>query len=247
MPLIDKVVLVTGASRGIGAACLQSFKSSGAVLIGTATSEAGAEKITQAIQAMGASGRGMVLNVADDASIETFFTALKADYAMPSVLVNNAAVTRDNILMRMKADEWQSVIDTNLSGCFKMIKQCVRAMVKARFGRIVNISSVVGFTGNIGQANYTAAKAGLIGMSKSMAIEVGRYGVTINNVAPGFVDTDMTRDLPQENKDKMLAQIPMQKMAEPQDIADAVAFFASEQAKYITGETLHVNGGMYMG
>jgi 3-oxoacyl-[acyl-carrier protein] reductase len=245
MSLDNKVALITGASRGIGQAVMLSLAAQGAYVVGTATSEAGSASIDATLKQHGLQGEGQVLNVCDADSVSALFTALKAE-KMPDILINNAAVTQDNILLRMKQAQWDDVISTNLTGPFSIIKQAIRAMVKARWGRIVNISSVVAATGNLGQANYTAAKAGIIGMSKSMAIEVARYGVTINNVSPGFVDTDMTRALPEVQREALIKSIPMRRMGDVQDIANAVVFLASDKASYITGETLHVNGAMYM-
>lgn len=246
MSVDSKIALVTGATRGIGAAILAQLLDSGHTVIGTATSDTGAQTISQAIQARKGCGCGLVLNVTDMASIDDLEQRIRDEFGVVEILVNNAAVTRDNIMLRMKAEQWQEVIDTNLSSVFHITKKFMRGMVKARWGRIVNIASVVGSMGNLGQANYCAAKAGIIGFAKSLAIELARYGITVNNVAPGFVDTDMTQALPQAQREKLLEMIPMGKMAEPNDIADAVCFLASDKARYITGDTLHVNGGMYM-
>ncbi len=246
MSIENKVALVTGASRGIGAAILKELAGQGCVVIGTATSEAGAEKITDAIKALGAKGVGMMLNVCDIASIDNVEQSIRDQYGHVEILINNAAVTNDNIMLRMKPEQWQQVIDTNLNAVFHVSRKFMKPMVKGRWGRIVNITSVVGSMGNLGQANYCAAKAGVIGFAKSLGIEVARYGVTVNNVSPGFVDTDMTRALPEKQREELLKMIPMKRMAEPSDIADAVGYLASTKASYITGETLHVNGGMYM-
>lgn len=241
-----KVALVTGASRGIGHAIAIALGREGATVIGTATTADGAEKITQAFESAGIQGVGMTLNVALQDSIETMFAALKEKYGMPAILVNNAAVTQDNLLLRMKDDEWDKVIETNLNSIFRITKACLRDMVKARWGRIISISSVVGSTGNPGQVNYAAAKAGLIGFTKALAQEVGSRDITVNAVSPGFIDTDMTRNLPEEQRNLLLSRIPMQRLGQAEEIAAAVVFLASQSAGYITGQTLHVNGGMYM-
>ncbi len=246
MSVETKLALVTGATRGIGAAILSGLIAQGYTVVGTATSESGANTISQAIVDNKGAGRGVVLNVCDQASIDELEKSLRDEFGHVSVLINNAAITRDNIMLRMKADQWQDVINTNLNAVFSVTKKFMRGMVKARQGRIVNITSVVGEMGNIGQANYCAAKAGVVGFSKSVAIELARYGVTINNVSPGFVDTDMTRALPEAQREKLLDLIPMREMAKPSDIADSVMFLVSDQARYITGETIHVNGGMFM-
>lgn len=241
-----RVALVTGASRGIGQAIALGLGHAGAIVIGTATTAEGAEKISQQFATAGIQGCGMMLNVADSASIETTMAAIKERYGMPAILVNNAAVTQDNLLLRMKEDEWFKVIETNLNSIYRLSKACMRDMIKARFGRIINISSVVGSTGNAGQVNYAAAKAGVIGFSKSLAQEVGSRDVTVNVIAPGFIDTDMTRDLPEDVRNALMAKIPLARLGQPDDIAAAVVFLASDMASYITGQTLHVNGGMYM-
>lgn len=242
----DKIALVTGASRGIGQSIALALGRENATVIGTATTEEGAERITQAFKSAGITGQGMMLNVSDPASIETLFAALKSQYAMPAILVNNAAITQDNLLLRMKDDEWNSVIETNLNSIFRMTKACLRDMVKARWGRIISLGSVVGSIGNAGQVNYAAAKAGLMGFTKALAQEVGSRDVTVNAVAPGFIDTDMTRDLAEEHRNALLQRIPMQRLGHADEIAAAVVFLASQGAAYITGQTLHVNGGMYM-
>jgi len=244
MNLENEIVLVTGASRGIGKAIAQTLSAAGATVIGTATSDAGAEKITQYLSPKG--GKGMCLDVADDESIKTVIKAIKDEFGAISILVNNAGITRDNLLMMMKDDQWNDIIQTNLTSIFKLSKAVVRPMMKARKGRIINIASVVGLTGNPGQTNYSAAKAGILGFSKSLAREIGSRNITVNTVAPGFIDTDMTRELPEEQRDALIAQIPLNKLGDPQDIANAVAFLASPDAGYITGETINVNGGMYM-
>lgn len=244
MNLENEVALVTGASRGIGKAIAETLAAAGATVIGTATSEGGAEKITEYLSAKG--GKGMCLNVADDASIKDVTKAISGEFGAISILVNNAGITRDNLLMMMKDDQWNDIIQTNLTSIFKMSKSVVRPMMKARKGRIINIASVVGLTGNPGQTNYSAAKAGILGFSKSLAREIGSRHITVNTVAPGFIDTDMTRDLPEEQREALISQIPLNKLGDPQDIANAVAFLASPEASYITGETINVNGGMYM-
>jgi 3-oxoacyl-[acyl-carrier protein] reductase len=241
--LAGEIALVTGASRGIGAAIAGALAAAGATVVGTATSEAGAEGISAAL---GDAGRGIVLNVADGDSVAAALKDLQAHEGNPTILVNNAGITRDNLLMRMKQEEWDEVIATNLTGIYSVCKACLRGMMKAKKGRIINIASVVGVMGNPGQSNYAATKAGMIGFSKSLAREIGSRGITVNVVAPGFVDTDMTRELTQENRDGMLAQVPLGRLGDAADIANAVLFLASAGGAYITGETLHVNGGMVM-
>ncbi|SDY47928.1 3-oxoacyl-[acyl-carrier-protein] reductase [Lysobacter sp. yr284] len=243
-PLSGEIALVTGASRGIGAAIADELAAQGATVIGTATTESGAAAIGERLAAHG--GHGRVLNVADPASVESLLDAAAKEIGAISILVNNAGITRDNLLMRMKDEDWQAILDTNLTSVYRTSKAVMRSMMKARRGRIINIASVVGVTGNPGQANYAAAKAGVIAFSKSLAREIGSRGVTVNVVAPGFIDTDMTRDLPQDAKTAMFDQIALGRFGEPADIARAVAFLAGPGAGYITGETLHVNGGMYM-
>ena len=243
-PLQGEVALVTGASRGIGAAIADELAAQGATVIGTATSESGANAISQRLAAKGGAGR--VLDVNAPGAIEALVDAIGKDSGGLSILVNNAGITRDNLLLRMKDEDWQAILDTNLTSVFRSCKAAMRGMMKARKGRIVNIASVIGVTGNAGQANYAAAKAGIIAFSKSLAKEIGSRGVTVNVVAPGFIDTDMTRELPEEAKNAMLGQIALGRFGEPADIARAVAFLAGPNAAYITGETLHVNGGMYM-
>ncbi len=238
--------LVTGASRGIGREIALALGRAGARVIGTATTAAGAEAISAALQSSGCSGRGVVLDVSAAASIEALLVSLEAAGEMPSILVNNAAVTRDALLLRMKSEDWDQVIATDLTSVFRLSKACLRAMMKARRGRIITLTSVVGLTGNPGQTNYAAAKAGLIGFTKSLAREVASRGITVNAVAPGFIDTDMTRALGDEQRAALLQQIPAARFGAAQDVAAAVLFLASSQAGYITGETLHVNGGMYM-
>jgi 3-oxoacyl-[acyl-carrier protein] reductase len=244
--LQNDVALVTGASRGIGRAIALALGQQGAKVVGTATREDGAAAITQALQAAGITGCGMALDVRNAAAIETVVAAVEKQFGAPTILVNNAAVTRDNLLMRMKDEEWQEILDTNLSSVYRMSKAVVRGMMKARRGRIISISSVVGLTGNPGQANYAAAKAGLLGFSKSLAREIGSRNITVNVVAPGFIDTDMTRDLPAEVREALLKQIALGRLGAPEDVAAAVVFLASPAAAYITGETLNVNGGLHM-
>lgn len=246
MTLQGKTALVTGATRGIGRAIALSLGKQGATVIGTATSEKGAETISAFLLEAGISGKGVVLNVTQPDAIDTVVSAIENEFAAPDILVNNAGITRDNLLMRMKDEEWDEIIDTNLTPIFKLSKRCLRAMTKARWGRIINITSVVGVMGNAGQANYAAAKAGVIGFSKSLAREVGVRGITVNSVAPGFIDTDMTKDLPEAHKTALLENVPVKRLGEAEEIAAAVCFLASPLAGYITGETLHVNGGMYM-
>lgn len=242
----DKVVLVTGASRGIGQAIALALGHEGATIVGTATTQEGADKITHAFAAEGIKGSGMVLNVASQESIDTLIANIKAQYGMPTILINNAAITEDNLLLRMKEEEWDNVIDTNLSSIYRLTKACLRDMLKARWGRIISIGSVVGSTGNPGQVNYAAAKAGLLGFTKALAQEVGSRDITVNAVSPGFIDTDMTRSLPEDQRNQLLSRIPMQRLGQAEEIAAAVVFLASNAAGYITGQTLHVNGGMYM-
>jgi 3-oxoacyl-[acyl-carrier protein] reductase len=241
--LEGEIALVTGASRGIGAAIAAALAAAGASVIGTATSESGADAIGKAL---GENGRGIVLNIADEGSVEAALKDIQAIEGAPTILVNNAGITRDNLLMRMKPEEWDQVIATNLTGVYRLCKGCLRGMMKAKKGRIINIASVIGVMGNAGQSNYAAAKAGIIGFSKSLAREIGSRNITVNVVAPGFVDTDMTRVLPEDQRDAMLAQVPLGRLGESQDIASAVLFLASQAAAYVTGETLHVNGGMLM-
>lgn len=242
----QKVALVTGASRGIGNAILSVLGAKGVAVYGTATNEAGAQKITDQIKASGLQGKGLVLNISEAESIEALLATFKAENISPDVLVNNAGITRDNLLMRMSETEWHEVINTNLTGVFRLTKALIRPMMKARFGRIINIGSVVGATGNPGQANYCAAKAGLEGFSRALAKEVATRGITVNIVSPGFIATDMTKDLPEDWQTYLKQMIPMQEQGKPEDIAHAVAYLASSEASYVTGQTLHVNGGMYM-
>ena len=242
--LKGEVVLVTGASRGIGAAIADELAAQGATVIGTATSDSGAAAIGERLAAAG--GHGRMLNVTDGASIEALVDDIAKEFGPVSILVNNAGITRDNLLMRMKDEDWNAILDTNLTSVYRTSKAVMRAMMKARRGRIINIASVVGVTGNAGQANYAAAKAGIIAFSKSLAKEIGSRGITVNVVAPGFIDTDMTKALPDAARDGLIGQIALGRLGEPADIARAVAFLAGPSAAYITGETLHVNGGMYM-
>jgi len=241
--LQGEVALVTGASRGIGAAIADVLAGAGATVIGTATSENGAAAISETL---GSNGRGIVLNIGDEDSVQIAVKDIQSNEGSPTIVVNNAGITRDNLLMRMKAEEWDDVLSTNLSGVYRVSKACLRGMMKAKKGRIINIASVIGVMGNAGQANYAAAKAGIIGFSKSLAREIGSRNITVNVVAPGFIDTDMTRVLPEEQREAMLAQVPLGRLGEGDDIANAVLFLASEAGAYITGETLHVNGGMLM-
>jgi len=247
MLLANEIALVTGASRGIGLAVALELGRQGAVVIGTATSSDGATKISNKLKENNIKGDGRVLDVTQPASVDTLITELTSGIGAPTILVNNAGITRDNLLMRMKDEEWQAIMDTNLTAIYRLSKACVRAMTKARKGRIINISSVVGATGNAGQCNYAAAKAGVEGFTRALARELGSRQVTVNAVAPGFIDTDMTRALPEASTSALLTQIPLGRLGQAQEIAYAVAFLASPQAGYITGTTLHVNGGMYMG
>lgn len=242
--LNGEIALVTGASRGIGAAIADLLASRGATVIGTATTESGAAAIGERLKPLG--GHGRALDVTDGAAVEALVEAIAKEFGAVTILVNNAGITRDNLLMRMKDEDWNAILDTNLSSIFRTSKAVMRGMMKARKGRIVNIASVIGVRGNAGQANYAAAKAGIIGFSKSMAREIGSRNITVNVVAPGFIETDMTRDLPDDAKAKMAEEIALGRLGSPQDIAEAVAFLASPAAAYITGETLHVNGGMHM-
>ena len=241
--LQGEVALVTGASRGIGAAIAQALVAAGATVVGTATSEGGAQGISDAL---GGHGRGIVLDIADDESVQSAVADIQANEGSPTIVVNNAGITRDNLLMRMKADDWDAVLSTNLSGVYRVSKLCLRGMMKAKKGRIINIASVIAIMGNAGQSNYAAAKAGIIGFSKSLAREIGSRNITVNVVAPGFIDTDMTRDLSEAQRDTMLAQVPLNRLGAGEDIANAVLFLASPAGAYITGETLNVNGGMLM-
>ena len=244
--LDNQVALVTGASRGIGQAIALALGNAGAIVVGTATSAQGADAISTAFRDHNINGAGMVLNVTEQASINEAISQIREQFGTPTILVNNAGITRDNLLMTMKAEEWDDIINTNLSSVFRLSKACLRGMLKARQGRIINIASVVGVTGNPGQSNYAAAKAGVIGFSKSLAREIASRSITVNTVAPGFIDTDMTRSLPADQKEALLQQIPLSRLGQADEIAATVVFLASRGAAYITGETIHVNGGMYM-
>ena len=246
MSLQGKIALVTGASRGLGQAIAQQLGSQGATVIGTATSPAGADAIQATFDEAGISGHGMVLDVTDGDAVTALIKELGNGVGAPQILINNAGITRDTLMMRMKIADWQAVIDTNLTSVFRVSQACLKGMMKARWGRIVNISSVVGLSGNPGQVNYSAAKSGLLGFSKSMAREVASRGITVNLVAPGFIDTDMTRGLSDAQREALLGNVPAGRLGEPADIAAAVGFLVSEQASYITGETINVNGGLYM-
>jgi 3-oxoacyl-[acyl-carrier protein] reductase len=246
MSLEGKVALVTGATRGIGRAIALRLGKQGATVVGTATSESGAATISEFLAEANIKGSGMVLNVTDVDSIETVISETEKQFGAPTILVNNAGITRDNLLMRMKDEEWSDIIETNLTPIYRLSKRCLRAMTKARTGRIITITSVVGVMGNAGQTNYAAAKAGVIGFTKSLAREVGARGITVNAVAPGFIDTDMTSSLPEAHKATLLEQVPVKRLGAPEEIASAVSYLASDDAAYVTGETIHVNGGMYM-
>lgn len=242
MNLSGQIALVTGASRGIGKAIAESLSAAGATVVGTATSESGAQAISDYLS----NGQGMVLNVAEQQSIDDLLQAMKQGVGLPTILVNNAGITNDKLLMRMSDDDWMQVINTNLSSIYRMSKACIRGMMKAKGGRIINIGSVIGNMGNPGQSNYAAAKAGMLGFTKSLAREVGSRGITVNVVAPGYIQTDMTDELDDKQKESLMDQVPLKRLGSTDDIAAAVLFLASESASYITGETLHVNGGMYM-
>jgi 3-oxoacyl-[acyl-carrier protein] reductase len=243
MGLEGKIALVTGATRGIGKAIAVALVEQGATVIGTATSESGAQSISEYL---GANGKGWVLDVSSSESVDAVVKEITAEFGAPTILVNNAGITRDNLMMRMKEDEWDQVVNTNLTSVFRVTKACLRGMTKAKFGRVISISSVVGSMGNGGQTNYSAAKAGLEGFSRSLAAEIASRGITVNCVAPGFIETDMTKVLSEEHKAKLVEKVPSSRLGQPEEIAAAVAFLASNGAAYITGETLHVNGGMYM-
>lgn len=244
--LENEIALVTGATRGIGRAIAAELGRKGALVVGTATSEEGAQRISKNIQALGCKGTGVVLNVTDAQGVETVLKYIKETIGAVSILVNNAGITRDNLLMRMKDEEWSAILDTNLTSIYRLSKACLRDMLKAKKGRIISISSIVGSVGNAGQSNYAAAKAGVVGFSKSLAREIATRNVTVNTVAPGFIETDMTRALADAQSQELLAQIPLGRLGTAEEIAHAVCFLASPHAGYITGETLHVNGGMYM-
>ena len=243
--LDGKLVLVTGASRGIGKATALTLGEAGATIIGTATTVSGADNISKVFAEKNISGKGMKLNVTDNEQISSLIKSVNEEFGPIDILINNAGITRDNILLRMKEDEWEDIIDTNLSSIYKMSKSVLRGMIKNRSGRIISITSVVGAMGNAGQSNYAAAKAGMIGFTKSLAREVGLRGITVNAVAPGFIETDMTDNLPNEQKESLTSQIPMGRLGTPDEIAKAVLFLAGDGGSYITGQTLHVNGGMY--
>ncbi|MGD2053576.1 MAG: 3-oxoacyl-ACP reductase FabG [Gammaproteobacteria bacterium] len=242
--LEGEIALVTGASRGIGKAIANRLAADGATVIGTATSDKGAEAITAYLQASG--GKGMCLNVTDSESVAAVIKQITDEFGPVSILVNNAGITKDNLLMMMKEEQWDDVINTNLTSVYRLSKAVLRSMMKARKGRIINIASVVGSTGNPGQTNYSATKAGILGFTRSLAREIGSRNITVNAVAPGFIDTDMTRELAEEQREALVSQIPLSRLGDPEDIANAVAYLAGPEASYITGETLHVNGGMYM-
>jgi len=245
---INRLALVTGASRGIGRAIAENLGASGHTIVGTATSQAGADKISDYFTEQNIEGRGLVVNVSDAESMDSLIKDIKQEFGKtPEILVNNAGITRDSLLMRMKDDEWDSIIQTNLTSVFRLSKACLRGMMKAKWGKIINIGSVVGSTGNPGQTNYCAAKAGLIGFSKSLAKEIGARGITVNIVSPGFIDTDMTKALDDVQRAAISSNIPLNRLGQPSEIASAVGFLASSGADYITGETIHVNGGMHMG
>ncbi|MCG6966942.1 MAG: 3-oxoacyl-ACP reductase FabG [Chromatiaceae bacterium] len=244
--LEGKIALVSGASRGIGRAIADALAAQGATVVGTATTQSGADTISERFAESGFRGQGMCLDVGDEASVDAVVKEIADKYGAIAILVNNAGITRDNLLMRMKTEEWDSVLNTNLTSIYRLSKACLRAMMKAKTGRIINIASVVGASGNAGQTNYSAAKAGMFGFTKSLAQEVGSRGITVNAVAPGFIDTDMTRELPETQRDALLKSIPLGRLGRPEEIASVVAFLASDAAAYVTGETIHVNGGMYM-
>lgn len=242
----DRLVLVTGASRGIGRGIAEAFGAAGAIVAGTATTEAGASAISAALAAAGHRGQGYALDVNDPAQVESVLSGIQQQYGEIAILVNNAGITRDNLLMRMKDEEWDAIMQTNLKSVYRLSKAVIRAMIKARSGRIINVTSVIGSMGNAGQTNYAAAKAGVEGFSRALAREVGSRGITVNCVAPGFIDTDMTRALPEAQRTALVGQIPLSRLGVVEDVAGAVLFLASDSASYITGCTLHVNGGMHM-
>ena len=247
MSLEGKVALVTGASRGIGVAIADLLGKAGATVIGTSTSEGGAEQISARFAEQKVQGKGVKLNVTDGEEVIAVIKAITAEYGAPTILVNNAGITKDNLLMRMKEEEWSDVIDTNLNAIYRLTKACAKGMTKARWGRIINISSVVGSMGNAGQTNYAATKAGVAGFGRALAKELGSRNITVNTVAPGFIDTDMTKELPEATRETMLSGIPLARLGRPEEIASVVEFLAGAGGAYISGETIHVNGGMYMG
>jgi len=247
MSLEGKIALVTGASRGIGVAIADMLGKAGATVIGTSTSEGGAEQISARFAEQQIQGKGVKLNVTDGEEVIAVIKGITADFGAPTILVNNAGITKDNLLMRMKEDEWSDVIDTNLNAIYRITKACAKGMTKARWGRIINISSVVGSMGNAGQSNYAATKAGVAGFSRALAKELGSRNITVNTVAPGFIDTDMTKELPEASREAMLSGIPLARLGQPAEIASVVEFLAGDGGAYISGETIHVNGGMYMG
>ncbi len=247
MSLEGKVALVTGASRGIGVAIADLLGKAGATVIGTSTSQGGAEQISARFADQQIQGKGVKLNVTDGEEVIAVIKAITADFGAPTILVNNAGITKDNLLMRMKEDEWSDVIDTNLNAIYRLTKACAKGMTKARWGRIINISSVVGSMGNAGQTNYAATKAGVAGFGRALAKELGSRNITVNTVAPGFIDTDMTKELPEATREAMLSGIPLARLGQPEEIASVVEFLAGAGGAYISGETIHVNGGMYMG
>ncbi|MDP6098409.1 MAG: 3-oxoacyl-ACP reductase FabG [Gammaproteobacteria bacterium] len=240
------IALVTGASRGIGRAIATELGKQGLIVVGTATTEQGAASISEYLQTAGVTGKGYCADVSSQESVSSLLSSIEEEFCRPTVLVNNAGITRDNLLMRMKEDEWNAVIETNLGAMYRVCKACVKGMTKARWGRIVNISSVVGSSGNAGQSNYAASKAGIEGFSRALAKEIGSRGITVNAVAPGFIDTDMTRELSEKQTEALLSQIPLGRLGQAEEIAAVVGFLVSDSGGYITGETLHVNGGMYM-
>jgi len=247
MSLEGKVALVTGASRGIGVAIADMLGKAGAIVIGTSTSDGGAEQISARFAEQNIQGKGVKLNVTDGEAVIAVIKGITADFGAPTILVNNAGITKDNLLMRMKEDEWSDVIDTNLNAIYRITKACAKGMTKARWGRIINISSVVGSMGNAGQTNYAATKAGVAGFGRALAKELGSRNITVNTVAPGFIDTDMTKELPEASREAMLSGIPLARLGQPAEIASVVEFLAGDGGAYISGETIHVNGGMYMG
>ena len=246
MNLEGEVALVTGATRGIGQAIARELGQRGATVVGTATSDAGAEAITRELDSAGIAGAGRRLDVRDSGAVDALVKSIGKEFGPVTILVNNAGITRDNLLMRMKDEEWSDVVDTNLGSIYRLARACMRGMMKAKRGRIVNVASVVAATGNPGQANYAAAKAGMVGFTKSLAQEIGSRGITVNCVAPGFIDTDMTRSLPEESRAELRQRISLERLGTPEEVAHACAFLASREAAYITGHTLHVNGGLYM-